>query len=119
MKTNNPLADKSCACAQRRVTRHRHLGEKHREFVLPQQSLQNVTAIKENAEKVVGGPVKKDLRQKISIAYREAREAHYGLHSFHASPVVEEVQISNLLDCCSEILTISGSLLISLTSKNS
>jgi len=119
MKTDNPLAEKSCACAQRRVKRHRHLGEKNRDFVLSKQSLQDGTAIKGNAEKVVGGPVKKDLRQKISIAYREAREAHYGLRLFHESLVIEEAQISNLLDRCNEILAISGSLLISLTSKNS
>jgi len=48
-----------------------------KEFVLSKQILRSGTSIVANIEESIGGQSKKDFLNKISIAYKEARETSY------------------------------------------
>ena len=70
---------KSYAFAIRIVRLNRQLVRRKIEFVLSRQILRAGTSIGANVEEALGGQSKRDFLAKISIAYKEAREASYWL----------------------------------------
>jgi len=76
-KKPNIVAEKSFLFAVRIVKLYQHLSEKKKEFVLSKQILRSGTSIGANVEEAEGAISKADFSNKISIAYKEARETHY------------------------------------------
>jgi four helix bundle protein len=74
----NVIEDKSYRFALRAVKLYKFLIKEHHEFFLSRQILRSGTSIGANVE-AIGGVSKKEFINKLSIAYKEARETHYWL----------------------------------------
>ena len=69
-----------------------------------------------NAQEAVGGQSRPDFISKLSIAYKEAREAKYWIRLLQATNYLEYAQAKSLLDDVEELLKIIGK--IQITTKN-
>ncbi|MBW6441196.1 four helix bundle protein, partial [Patescibacteria group bacterium] len=74
---NNIIVDKSYNFALRIVKLSQNLIKNKKEFVLSKQILRSGTSIGANVEEAIGAQSKKDFLNKMSIAYKEARETDY------------------------------------------
>jgi four helix bundle protein len=83
-----------------------YLKEKDVDRVLSIQILRSGTSIGANAEEAMGGSSKKDLKQKLRIAYREARETSYWLRLLKESELLEPKLAESILADCTEIIRI-------------
>ena len=112
----NILLEKSFAFAVRIVKAYKYLAEEKKEFTLSKQFLKCGTSIGANCEEAVAGQSKSDFISKLSIAYKEAREAQYWIKLLHATNYFDDTQSKSLLDDVEELLRIIGK--IQITSKN-
>lgn len=117
MKTENPLKDKSYAFALRSIKLYQFLQKERKEYILSKQYLRSATSIGANVEEAIGAQSDKDFFSKLSIAYKEAREAHYWLRLLRDSEYLSQQQADSLLADCDELLKIAGSILKSLKLK--
>ena len=106
MKSDNVIRNKSYAFSIRIVKLYKHLHSEEREYVLPKQILRSGTSIGSNIEEAVGGQSKKDFLNKISIAYKEARETHYWLRLLNDTGFIDDKIFNSLLTDCEELLKI-------------
>ncbi len=90
MKENNVIQDKSFHFAERIVNLYRHLTVKEKEYVLSKQVLRSGTSIGANVEESIGGTSSKDFLNKLSIAYKEARETKYWLKLLFSGNFINE-----------------------------
>jgi len=67
-------------------------------------------------QEAVGGQSRPDFISKLSIAYKEAREAKYWIRLLQATNYLEYAQAKSLLDDVEELLKIIGK--IQITTKN-
>ena len=79
MKKDNPLVVKSYSFAVRIINSFKFLSKEKNEYVLSKQILKSGTSIGANVEEAIGAQSEKDFLNKLSIAYKEARETHYWL----------------------------------------
>jgi four helix bundle protein len=79
MKAGNILQAKSYAFAIRVVNLYKNLIAKKKELVISKQILRCGTSIGANVEEAIGAQSRADFISKLSIAYKEAREASYWL----------------------------------------
>lgn len=77
MKGRNIIQEKSFEFAVKTIKLVRYLQEIKKEFVISNQLLKAACSVGANIEEAIGGQSKKDFIAKISIAYKEAREANY------------------------------------------
>jgi four helix bundle protein len=117
MKGENLIQVKTYAFALRIIKLYRYLVDKKKEFILSKQVLKSGTSIGANVEEAIGGQTKRDFICKITIAYKEAREAHYWLRLLRDSKFITEKQAASLLIDLEEILKILTS--IQITTKKS
>ena len=82
----NPLERKSFEFALSIISVCNEL-RRNNEFVLSHQLLKSGTSIGANVSEAQGSQSKKDFRAKMSIAYKEAKEAHYWLRLMRESDV--------------------------------
>lgn len=111
-------ADKSFAFAQRVVKCYRYVCESKKEFVLSKQLLRSGTSIGANIEEALGGHTRKDFHNKISIAYKEARETDYWLRLLYSCDYLDLVQFSSMRSDCLEIIKILSRIRQSLRDDN-
>ena len=76
---NNIIAEKSYAFSVKVVITIRSLKDTQKEFILTNQLIRSATSIGANVEELIGGQSDKDFLNKISLAYKEARETKYWL----------------------------------------
>ena len=119
MKKNNILQQKSFAFAIRVVNVYKYVTTEKKEFNLSKQLLRSGTSIGANIEESIGGQSDKDFLSKISIAYKEAREAIYWLKLLEATEYLSEEQAQSLLNDAEELCKIIGKIQITLKSRSS
>ena len=110
-KKPNIVAEKSFLFAVRIVKLYQHLSEKKKEFVLSKQILRSGTAIGANVEEAEGAISKADFSNKISIAYKEARETHYWIRLLSATGFLNHKECESIMNDCEEILKILRAIL--------
>lgn len=110
MKSNNVVQIKSYAFAIKIVETCKHLVEEEREYMLSKQLLRSGTSIGANIEEAIGGQSKKDFYGKLTISYKEAREAKYWLRLLTDTNYLEKERSKTLINDCEELLRIIGSI---------
>ena len=83
---------------------------KKNEFTLGRQLLRSGTSIGANMEEAIGGFSRNDFLWKISIAYKEAREAHYWLRLLRDSKILSTKEMSQTLTDADELIRIIGAI---------
>ena len=112
----NIIVEKSYNFALRIVKLAQYLAKHKKEFVLSKQILRSGTSIGANVEEALGGQSSKDFLNKISIAYKEARETDYWLRLLKDSGLLSEKQFFSLYKDLEEISKILAT--IQKTTKN-
>lgn len=80
----NIIKNKSFDFSVRIVGQYKFLKDEKKEFVLSKQILKSGTSIGANVEEADGGISKAEFSNKLSIAYKEAKETHYWLRLLKA-----------------------------------
>ena len=117
-KNANAIQLKSYTFAKRIVKLHLHLSKNLKQFDLSSQILRSGTSIGANVEEAIGAVSRKDFVNKMSIAYKEARETHYWLRLLHDSGLLEKKLADSLLSDCDETLRILYSIISTTKAKN-
>ncbi len=91
------LRNKSYSFALSIIEVYKHLTSEQREFVLSKQLLRSGTSIGANIEEADGAQSMKDFLNKVSIAYKEARETKYWLRLLKDSQYLNESNANQLL----------------------
>ena len=115
MKTENIIQQKSFAFSIRIINAYKYLVKEKQEFVLSKQMLRSGTSIGANIEESIGGQSTKDFINKISIAYKEARETIYWIRLLSATEYLNKEMSESLLTDAEELCRIIGK--IQITSK--
>lgn len=110
----NAIKDKSFNFALRIVKLSKYLVESKSEYVLSKQILRCGTSIGANVEEALGGQSRKDFVNKLSIAYKEARETHYWLRILYKSKYIDKKLFESIEKDCGEIMKILGSIKITI-----
>ncbi|MBL7995779.1 four helix bundle protein [bacterium] len=110
-KKENIVKDKSFAFAVRIVNLYKFLKEDKKEYVLSKQILRSGTSIGANIEEADGGISKADFSNKISIAYKEAKETHYWLRLLHDTDYIDQTSFDSIMNDCNEICKLLFSIL--------
>ncbi len=113
MSTNkeNIVSERAFTFAVRIVNLYKYLTGKKKEFVLSKQILRSGTSIGANIEEADGGISRAEFSQKISIAYKEAKETKYWLKLLRETDYIEDSAFSSMLSDCDEICKILFSIL--------
>ncbi|MCZ4407293.1 four helix bundle protein [Cryomorphaceae bacterium 1068] len=106
MKTGT-LKAKSYAFAVKVVKVGYQLIEK-KEFILSKQLIRSATSIGANAEEANGAYSKKDFHHKISISYKEGREARYWIMLLRHTDWLDKEKAQELLNDLEELLRMMG-----------
>ncbi len=106
----NPVRDKSFAFALEIIELHEVLTMQH-EYVISKQLMRSGTAIGALVEETIGAESRRDFLHKMSIAHKEAREAHYWLRLLDASKLMPNTDLTRFLERANELV----SLLVSIT----
>lgn len=107
----NIIVEKSYAFAIRIVKLCQYLNKEKKEFVLSKQLLRSGTSIGANIEEAIGGISKKDFIAKMSIAYKEAREANYWIRLLKDTDYIGEKLFKSLDNDNQELLKILYSII--------
>ena len=78
MKTENQVREKSYGFALEAIRLYRRLMT-DREYVIARQMVRAATSVGANVEEALAGQSRRDFLAKMSVASKEAREAHYWL----------------------------------------
>jgi len=117
MKSDNIIQVKSYNFAVKIVELYKFLVSEKKEYILSKQLLRCGTSVGANVEEAIGAQSKKDFIAKLSISYKEAREAHFWLRLLFDSSYISEVQKKEYLYLIDEILKIIGSIIKTSKSK--
>ena len=96
----------------------KYLRKVKQEYVLSKQILRSGTSIGANIEEAIGGQSDKDFLNKLSIAYKEARETSYWLRLLHDTDHLDSKEFKSLHKDIEEILKILGSIQKTIKSKS-
>ena len=111
MARENIVQQKSFLFAVRIVKLSKHLADGQREYVLSRQILKSGTSIGANIEEANGAISKREFSNKISIAYKEARETHYWIRLLKESEYISTQEFDLLIADCNELCKILFSIL--------
>jgi len=117
MKSDNIIQVKSYNFAVKIVELYKFLVSEKKEYILSKQLLRCGTSVGANVEEAIGAQSKKDFIAKLSISYKEAREAHFWLRLLFDSSYISEAQKKEYLYLIDEILKIIGSIIKTSKSK--
>lgn len=112
----NLVVEKSYEFSVRIAKLYQYLCEKKRENILSRQVLRSGTSIGANVEEAIGGVSRKDFLNKLSIAYKEARETNYWLRILKDIEYLNQSMFDSLIKDCDEVTRIIFSIIR--TSKN-
>ena len=73
------------------------------EFILSKQFLRSATSVGANVAEATGAYSRKDFSHKMSIAYKESREASYWLEIFYESGYLNKDEFEKLFNLITEI----------------
>lgn len=104
MKKDNVVLSKSYAFSVRIVNLYKYLSSKKVDITIVRQLLKSGTSIGVNIEEAEGGHSKKEFYQKMTIAYKEARETHYWIRLLRDTEYLSEEESDSLLNDCNELL---------------
>ena len=107
----NVIREKSFQFAVRMVKLYQYLCNKKKEYVLSKQLLRSGTSIGANVEEAQGAISKADFSNKMSIAYKEAKETHYWLRLLQATEYLDQQSYDSIIEDCSEICKLLFSIL--------
>ena len=97
MKEENIILEKSYSFALQIMALAKEIREK-REYDLASQLWRAGTSIGANVEEAQAAQSRADFRSKMSIAAKEAREAHYWLSLSRDGQVIEASKVSPLIE---------------------
>ncbi len=115
-KGGNLVIEKSYDFSVRITKLYRYLCEQKREYNLSRQILRSGTSIGANVEEAVGGVSRKDFLNKLSIAYKEARETNYWLRILRDAQFIKQEMFDSMNRDCDEVTRIIFSIIR--TTKN-
>jgi len=104
-KMENVIVDKSYQFALRIVKVYKYLSAK-KDFVLSKQLLKSGTSIGANVVEAQEAISKKEFKNKMSIALKEAVESRYWIKLLKNSEYLTQKQAKSLLDDLEEIIKI-------------
>lgn len=107
----NALLDKSFLFAVRIIRLYQYLCKEHKEYVLSKQILRSGTSIGANSEEAHGGISDADFSNKVSTAYKEARETIFWLKLLYATDYVNKKLFDSLFADCDELYKITYAIL--------
>lgn len=110
-KRDNIVRDKAFNFAVRVVKMSRYLAEKKHEFVLSKQILKSGTSIGANVEEADNAISKREFSNKISIAYKEAKETHYWLRLLRETDYISKSEFDSTIQDCDELCKLLFSIL--------
>ena len=110
MKTNNLIQEKSFQFSIKVIQVCKDLKIRH-EFELSKQLLRCGTSIGANVEEAIGAASRKDFINKLTIAYKEARETTYWIKLLSATGDIPETQAVDLLHLSRQVERILVSIL--------
>ncbi len=120
MKTddNNIIVEKTFAFAVRIIKLYKYLTTRdiNKEFIISKQLLRSGTSIGANTEEAIGGASTADFVNKLSIAYKEARETKYWLRLLWETEYISESEAKSILTDIEDICNILAK--IQITTKN-
>ena len=123
MKTeeNNVILDKTFTFAIRIVNLYKYLTTNaiNKEFVLSKQLLRSGTSIGANIEEAVGAASTADFINKVTIAYKEARESKYWIRLLNTTGYLSDEEINTLSHDLDEICNILAKIQITTKNRNS
>ena len=99
----NPVREKSFNFALEIIKLCRGLAKDH-EYVISKQLMRSGTAIGALIEEAIGAESRRDFLHKMSIAHKEAREAHYWLRLLDASDLLPEENLADSLAKVDELV---------------
>jgi len=102
----NIIKNKSFDFAVRIIGLYKYLKDEKKEYVLSKQILKSGTSIGANVEEADGGISKAEFSNKLSIAYKEAKETHYWLRLLVTSEYIEKKLFDSLIKDLDEIMKI-------------
>jgi four helix bundle protein len=103
IKKDNVVRDKSFKFAIRVINLYKHIIKEEKEYVISKQILRSGTAIGANIEEALGGVSRKDFTNKLSIAYKEARETEYWLKLLFETKFISKNMFDSLFNDCNEV----------------
>ena len=105
------VAQKSYQFAVRVVKLHLHICKKEKYvYSMSSQLLRSSTSIGANVEEALGGHSRKDFSSKMSIAYKEAREAKYWIRLLIECDIIEIKLGASFIKDVDEIIRILASI---------
>jgi four helix bundle protein len=110
-RKKNIAIEKSFNFAVRIVKLYQYLRKKDKEYSLSKQILKSGTSIGANIEEAHGGISDSDFSNKISIAYKEARETNYWLKLLYATDYISKKMFDSLFNDSDELCKITYSIL--------
>jgi len=111
----NLIQEKSFAFAIRIVNAHKFLVARNKEYVISKQLLRCGTSIAANIEEAIGAQSAADFISKLSISYKESREASFWIKLLYATGYLDDKLSKSLSKDIEEIKKIIAKILI--TSK--
>lgn len=102
----NILREKSYRFAIDVIGVYKQLAEKEKDRIISRQLLRSGTSVGANVEEAVGGISRKDFLCKLTIAYKEAREANYWLRILRDTGDLEKSKADDLVEDSYELIRI-------------
>ena len=118
MKSGNLVRDKSFDFALKIVSTYKELIRDQKEYVLSKQLLRSGTSVGANIEEAIGAQSRKDFFMKLTIAYKEAREAMYWIKLMHASQYLSDKKARELLDDVASLCRVIGRIQLTMKERN-
>jgi len=109
---DNVIQKKSFNFALKVIDIYKFLVNEKREYILSKQLLKSATSIGANVEEAIGGQTKRDFITKISIAYKESREAKYWIKLIRYSNIIDKEVYNDMIYQIEEICKILSSIII-------
>ena len=108
----NVILDRTFNFAARIYKLHKYLLTEKKEYILAKQILRCGTSIGANMEEANGSPTKRDFINKVSIAYKEARETSYWLRLMNHVDLIEEPHFQSIHKDCQELINLLSSIIL-------
>ncbi len=97
------IKEKSFNFAVRIVKMYSFLKANKKEYSISKQILRCGTSIGANVEEATGGVSKADFKNKLSIAYKEARETHCWLRLLYQTNFIDKKIFLSMQEDCDEL----------------
>jgi len=115
----NIIKEKSYQFALDVVLICKEIFEQKKEYILSKQLLRSATSIGANVEEAIGGYSGNDFLCKLTIAYKEAREANYWIRLLRDSGYLEQERADTLEQASMELIRIMAKIQLTMKNKQS